>query len=84
MNYNPGGKFAELRGESRRKINESPVACLSHRCDLEEEAHTMGRQQQPNRSQQQKNKDQQKQPPGTQERTQNEDFLDEEEEDDAE
>ena len=44
----------------------------------------MGKQQQPNRSQPQKNTDQQKQPPGTQERTQGEDFLDEEEEDDAE
>jgi hypothetical protein len=72
------------RNESHRKINGRPVACLSHHCDAEEEAHIMGRQQQPNRSQPQKNKDQQKQAPGTQERTQSEDFLDEEEEDDAE
>jgi hypothetical protein len=45
----------------------------------------MARQSQPNRPQQQKNKKQPNQAPGTQERTQNEDFLeDEEEEDDTE
>jgi len=45
---------------------------------------SMPKQNQPNRPQQQKNQKQQNQTPGTAERTQNDDFLDEEEEDDAE